>query len=121
MAGRAIEFLAPPPFVDGSILQFWVKGGNVSLEIAARAFLEAHFSDWRLFSIRMVLLVDVFSDGFGIAAMRLICMAGQFGWAILFSAVRRWIRACCMMLVHHCLFQLFVLSVDGILVGCFSC
>jgi hypothetical protein len=52
MVRRAIEFLAPPPFVDGSILQFWVKGGNVSLEIAARAFLEAHFSDWRLFSIK---------------------------------------------------------------------
>jgi hypothetical protein len=52
MAGRAVEFLAPPPFIDGSIVQFWVRGGNVSLENATRAFLEDYFDDRRLVSIK---------------------------------------------------------------------
>jgi hypothetical protein len=52
MAGHVVEFLAPPPFVGGSMLQFWVRGGDVSLENAARAFLETYFDDRRLFSIK---------------------------------------------------------------------
>jgi hypothetical protein len=52
MAGRAVEFLAPPPFIDGNIVQFWVRGGNVSLENATRVFLEDYFDDRRVVSIK---------------------------------------------------------------------
>jgi hypothetical protein len=52
MAGAVIEFLAPPPFEDGSMLQFWVRGGNVSLQNATRIFLEAYFVGRQFFKVK---------------------------------------------------------------------
>jgi hypothetical protein len=52
MAGAVIEFLAPPPFEDGSMLQFWVRGGNISLQNATRIFLEAYFVDRQFFKVK---------------------------------------------------------------------
>jgi hypothetical protein len=52
MAGPLVEFLAPPAFAEGSMLQFWSRGGNIALEDATRMFLEAYFDDHRFFKVK---------------------------------------------------------------------
>jgi hypothetical protein len=80
MAGPVVEFLAPPPFLGRSMLQFWVRGGNVSFENAARIILEAYFDDHVLFFVNRAVEVFVFLVIFGTVVMHLICMAMLLGW-----------------------------------------
>jgi hypothetical protein len=54
MVGPVVEFLSPLLFDDGSMLQFWVRGGNRFLGNAACKFFGAYFDDHRLFKIKRV-------------------------------------------------------------------
>jgi hypothetical protein len=52
MAGHGVEFLAPPPFIDGKTVQFWTQRGDNSTAAAANTYLKHHLGSDNYYRIR---------------------------------------------------------------------
>ena len=52
MAGPFVEFLAPEPFPESEMVQFWIRGGNTPLREAVETFMGAWFDAPRVFRVK---------------------------------------------------------------------
>ena len=53
MAGPFVEFLAPEPFPESEMVQFWMQGGNIPLREAADTFMDARHPNPRVFCVKV--------------------------------------------------------------------